>query len=130
TNTSIKLEQTNSSAPRSVGFTVWSNTSFSFNYSVPVGTWVHLAITATTNAGNNFQLYTNGVLQGVTNFHPSTLILGTERMRSAVVLPAPFRPRKPNTTPGRTARSTPSSAIASPNRLVRPRSSMAAGSSG
>lgn len=41
-------------------------------------------------------------------------------MRIVVVLPAPLGPRKPVTTPGSTAKLTESTAVTSPNRLVRP----------
>src|SRR5215469_9830042 len=41
-------------------------------------------------------------------------------MRSVVVLPAPFGPRKPKTCPGSTVRSSPSSAVTPRYRLVRP----------
>jgi len=47
------------------------------------------------------------------------------RIRTAVVLPAPLGPSNPYTVPGATARSMPSSATTSPNRLVRPATSMA-----
>jgi hypothetical protein len=42
------------------------------------------------------------------------------RIRTAVVFPAPFGPRRPSTEPVRTARSIPSSATVSPNRLTSP----------
>src|SRR5258705_4006640 len=48
------------------------------------------------------------------------------RIRTAVVLPAPLGPRRPNTVPGGTERSIPSRAETSPNRLTRPRATMAA----
>src|SRR5438876_4259571 len=38
--------------------------------------------------------------------------------RSVVVLPAPFGPRKPNTSPSRTSRSSPSTAASEPKRFV------------
>ena len=41
-------------------------------------------------------------------------------MRMVVVLPAPFAPRKPNTSPDGMDRETPSRAWISPNRLRRP----------
>ena len=47
------------------------------------------------------------------------------RMRTAVVLPAPFGPSTPSTEPSRAARSMPASAWVSPKRLVRPSASMA-----
>jgi hypothetical protein len=45
--------------------------------------------------------------------------------RTAVVLPAPFGPSTPSTVPGRTARSTPASAVVVPNRLTSPSASIA-----
>src|SRR5687767_10052891 len=42
-----------------------------------------------------------------------------------VVLPAPFGPRKPNTSPVRTLKLTPSTAVKSPNCLVRSRTTTA-----
>ena len=41
-----------------------------------------------------------------------------------VVLPAPFGPRKACTSPARTVRSRPSSAVAAPNRLRSPAASI------
>jgi hypothetical protein len=41
-------------------------------------------------------------------------------MRIVVVLPAPLLPTKPNTSPGRTAKATPSSAWTVPNRFDMP----------
>jgi hypothetical protein len=46
------------------------------------------------------------------------------RIRTAVVFPAPFEPRRPNTEAVRTARSIPSSATVSPNRLTSPSASI------
>jgi hypothetical protein len=43
--------------------------------------------------------------------------------RIAVVLPAPFGPRKPNTSPGGTVKLSPSSATTSPNVRRKPASS-------
>ena len=43
------------------------------------------------------------------------------RIRSVVVLPAPFGPSRPKTDPAGTSRSSPSSARTAPNRFVRPR---------
>ena len=40
-------------------------------------------------------------------------------IRIVDVLPAPFGPRKPNASPGATSKSTPSTAVNSPNRLVK-----------
>src|SRR5207253_2037528 len=48
------------------------------------------------------------------------------RIRTVVVLPAPLGPRRPSTVPGGTARSIPSRAGTSPNRLTRPEATMAA----
>src|SRR5690348_14184211 len=45
-----------------------------------------------------------------------------------VVLPAPFGPRKPVIRPGSTVKDSWSTASLSPNRLVRPRASIIAGS--
>src|SRR6266702_1996960 len=47
------------------------------------------------------------------------------RIRTAVVLPAPFGPSTPSTVPGRATRSTPASAVVLPNRLTRPLASIA-----
>src|SRR5580704_17825013 len=47
------------------------------------------------------------------------------RIRTAVVLPAPFGPRTPSTVPRGTDRSMPRSARTSPNDLVRPSTRMA-----
>src|SRR3954447_26166832 len=41
-------------------------------------------------------------------------------MRTSVVLPAPFGPRRPKTIPSGTSRSTPASAVVEPNRLTTP----------
>src|SRR6266480_148462 len=41
------------------------------------------------------------------------------RIRTAVVLPAPFGPSSPNTVPCGTSKSTPSRATTCPNRLAR-----------
>src|SRR5699024_7205510 len=46
--------------------------------------------------------------------------------RMAVDLPAPFGPRNPCTVPVRTVRSSSSTAVKEPKRLVRPRTMMAA----
>ena len=56
---------------------------------------------------------------------PSSGASRVPSMRMVVVLPAPLGPRKPWTTPLRTARSTPSTARSSPNTLTRPEASMA-----
>src|SRR5579885_3304615 len=47
-------------------------------------------------------------------------------IRIVVVLPAPLGPRKPNTSPRPTLKSTPSTATRSPKRLVSRRASMSA----
>ena len=45
-------------------------------------------------------------------------------MRIAVVLPAPFAPRKPNTSPWPTSKVIASTAVNVPKRRVRPSTSM------
>src|SRR6202042_3775389 len=47
-------------------------------------------------------------------------------MRIVEDLPAPFGPRKPKASPRRSSKSTPSTAVKLPNRLVRPRARMRA----
>jgi hypothetical protein len=47
------------------------------------------------------------------------------RTRTAVVFPAPFGPRSPNTVPGRTVKSIPESPTTSPKRFCSPSTSMA-----
>ncbi len=47
-------------------------------------------------------------------------------MRSVVVFPAPFGPRKPVTRPGSMVKLTSSTAVMSPKHLVSPQASMAA----
>src|SRR6516165_3154373 len=47
------------------------------------------------------------------------------RIRTAVVLPAPFGPSTPSTVPCRATRSTPASAVVLPKRLTRPLASIA-----
>ena len=42
-----------------------------------------------------------------------------------VVLPAPFGPSSPKTVPAAMLRSTPSTAVVAPKRLIRPRATMA-----
>ena len=67
----------------------------------------------------------------LTTSSPPTLALpasgrsSVARIRTAVVLPAPFGPSTPSTVPGRAARSTPASAVVSPKRLTRPVASIA-----
>ena len=51
-------------------------------------------------------------------------------IRIVEVLPAPFGPRKPNDSPGATSKSIASTAVNSPNRLVRPRAWMREGWAG
>ena len=48
-------------------------------------------------------------------------------IRIVEVLPAPFGPRNPNDSPGATSKSMASTAVKSPNRLVRPRAWMSGG---
>src|SRR5882757_3018135 len=48
------------------------------------------------------------------------------RIRTAVVLPAPLGPSRPNTVPGGTAKSIPSRARTFPNRLTSPEATIAA----
>ena len=50
-------------------------------------------------------------------------------MRMVDVLPAPFGPRKPNASPLATSKSTPSTAVRSPNLLVSWRASINDGES-
>jgi len=56
-NTALKLEQFNFS--RQVGFTQFGVADYTFNYSAPTNTWVHLAFVCDTTT----RLYVNGVLQ-------------------------------------------------------------------
>src|SRR5262245_42713782 len=49
------------------------------------------------------------------------------RILMVVVLPAPFGPRKPKISPGRTAKVTPSTAVKRPKPLVSPSTSTAGG---
>jgi len=56
-STALKLEQFNFS--RKVGFTQFGVADYTFNYSAPVGAWVHLAFVSDTTT----RLYVNGVLQ-------------------------------------------------------------------
>src|SRR5262245_55410330 len=57
---------------------------------------------------------------------PEVGAMSVPRVRTVVVLPAPFGPRKPNTSPRPTSKLTSSNATRSPNRLVR-RSATSAG---
>ena len=45
---------------------------------------------------------------------PAVMVIKVVSIRTVVDLPAPFGPRKPNTSPGRTSRSTPRTASTSP----------------
>jgi hypothetical protein len=56
--TALKLEQYNFT--RKVGFTQFGTADYTFNYSAPTNTWVHLAFVSMTT---NTQLFVNGVLQ-------------------------------------------------------------------
>src|SRR5262245_10301027 len=60
-----------------------------------------------------------------TRAHPASGRSSVVRMRTAVVLPAPFGPRTPRTEPAGTARSRPASACVVPYRLARPPASIA-----
>src|SRR5258708_18628448 len=48
-------------------------------------------------------------------------------MRTRVVFPAPFGPRRPKTIPSRTSRSTPARAVVDPNLLTTPLTLIAGG---
>ena len=50
-------------------------------------------------------------------------------IRIVVDLPAPLGPSSPNDSPGGTSKSIPSTAVKSPNRLVRPLAAMTGGGS-
>ena len=56
-STALKLEQYSFS--RQVGFTKFGVADYTFNYTAPAGTWVHLAFVCDTST----RLYVNGVLQ-------------------------------------------------------------------
>jgi len=56
-STALKLEQFNFT--RNVGFTRFGVADYTFNYSAPTNTWVHLAFVCDTTT----RLYVNGVLQ-------------------------------------------------------------------
>ena len=51
-------------------------------------------------------------------------------IRMALVLPAPFGPRKPKLSPGATSKSIASTAVSVPKRLVRPRAWMSGAATG
>lgn len=69
TNAMLKLEQWQYT--RRVGFTQLGVADYLFNYTVPVGTWVHLAFVGSTDT----KLYVNGALQDV-NLATISLPLG------------------------------------------------------
>jgi hypothetical protein len=58
-STAVKLEQYNFT--RKVGFTQFGVADYVFNYTAPIGAWVHLAFVGTPNST---LLYANGILQG------------------------------------------------------------------
>ena len=62
---SLKLEQYNGT--RQVGITQLGVADWVINYTVPTGTWTHLAF---VNNGSQTLLYANGMLQGATNAVP------------------------------------------------------------
>ena len=67
--TALKLEQFPNT--RQVGFTKFGSNDYSFNYTAPTNTWVHLAFVSDTST----RLYVNGVLQD-TNAATIALPLG------------------------------------------------------
>jgi subtilisin-like proprotein convertase family protein len=68
----LKLEQWPNS--QLVGFTAFGIADYYFNYTAPVGTWVHLVFVGTPTGT---RLYVNGVL---TDINPATIPLGTRDM--------------------------------------------------
>jgi Concanavalin A-like lectin/glucanases superfamily len=68
--TALKLEQFPSAGR--AGFTRFGVADYSFNYTAPAGSWVHLAFVANPETTNT-QLYVNGVLQDT---YPATIPLG------------------------------------------------------
>ena len=58
TNVALKLEQFNNT--NKVGFTKFGVADYAFNYTAPVGTWVHLTFVGTSSG---VSLYVNGTLQ-------------------------------------------------------------------
>jgi N-acetylneuraminic acid mutarotase len=69
--TALKLEQFNFT--RRVGFTQFGVADYTFNYSAPANTWVHLAFVCDTST----RLYVNGVLQ---DSNPATISLPRGRL--------------------------------------------------
>ncbi len=55
---------------------------------------------------------------------PSVALMRQQRIRTVVVFPAPFGPKKPKTSPSFTWRLSPSMAVTSPNSLPKPTVSM------
>jgi hypothetical protein len=70
-STALKLEQFNFT--RQVGFTRFGVADYTFNYSAPANTWVHLAFVSDTTT----RLYVNGVLQDT---YPATIPLPLGRL--------------------------------------------------
>jgi len=70
-STALKLEQFNFT--RLVGFTQFGVADYTFNYSAPTNTWVHLAFVCDTTT----RLYVNGVLQ---DSNPNTINLPLGRI--------------------------------------------------
>jgi hexosaminidase len=59
TSCALKLEQYNNT--NQVGFTKFGTADYTFNYTAPIGMWVHLVFTGTSSGTS---LYVNGALQG------------------------------------------------------------------
>jgi uncharacterized repeat protein (TIGR03803 family) len=57
--TALKLEQYQNT--KRVGYTIWNVADYSFNYTAPIGTWVHLVFVGSTS---NIELFANGISQG------------------------------------------------------------------
>ena len=70
--TSIRLEQFPDT--RQVGFTQYKDADYAFNYSAPVGEWVHLVLVATERGT---ELHVNGVMEEI---HPATIDLPLETL--------------------------------------------------